>query len=78
MTTPKYTYKGVNIDNLIQGTTNTTLTNYGGFPAYDSASSYSTERPLPFGITQEGIDVSTKMKTMLFHLLMERWWLLKK
>jgi hypothetical protein len=61
MTTPKYTYKGVNIDILVAGTTNTTLTGYVGFPSYESASSYSTERPLPFGITQQGTDVSTKM-----------------
>uniref|UniRef100_A0A6C0B7R7 Uncharacterized protein n=1 Tax=viral metagenome TaxID=1070528 RepID=A0A6C0B7R7_9ZZZZ len=61
MTTPKYTYKGVDIGNLTAGTTNTTLTNYGGFPSYDSATPYSTERPLPFGITQQGTDVSKKM-----------------
>ena len=61
MTTPKYTYKGTDITNLISGSTNTSLTNYQGFPSYDSASTYSTERPLPLNFLQSGVDISTKM-----------------
>ena len=60
MTTPKYTYKGTDITNLISGSTITSLTGYTGFPSYDSASIYSTERPLPLNFLQNGIDISTK------------------
>ena len=62
--TAKYTYKGANINNLTSGSTNTTLSGYGGFPSYDSATPFSTERPLPFGIKQQGTDVSTKMNAV--------------
>jgi hypothetical protein len=68
MTTPKYTYKGTDITNLISGSTNTSLTNYEGFPSYDSASTYSTERPLPLNFLQSGVDISTKMNAEFIDL----------
>jgi hypothetical protein len=55
-----YTYKGTNINNLIVSGSSS-LTGYGGFPTYKSASTYSSERPLPFGISLENISVSNLM-----------------
>ena len=61
MTTPKYTYKGTDIQTLI--TTGTTaLSGYAGFN-YSPASSYSTERPLPLSIKQNEIDINGIMNS---------------
>lgn len=59
MSTPKYSYKGTDINNLIVNGTNN-LTNYTGFPAY-ATTTYSSEKPLPFNISSPTGDVSTLM-----------------
>jgi hypothetical protein len=57
----KYTYKGQNIENLIVAGS-TDVTNYNGLTYAAAANpNYTTERPLPFSITQQGIDISTIM-----------------
>ena len=58
--TAKYTYKGTDIQKLIV-TGSTTLTNYTGF-TYGTNSVYNiSDKPLPFSISQNGVDISTKM-----------------
>jgi len=59
MSTPKYSYKGTDINKLIVNGTNN-LTNYIGFPAY-ATTTYSSEKPLPFNISSPTSDVSTLM-----------------
>lgn len=54
----KYSYKGTNISTLIVSGTNT-VTNYTEFPAYQSASNYSIERPLPFGFNTPTGNINT-------------------
>lgn len=63
--TPKYLYKGTDISNLISSGTSS-ITNYTGFPTY-TATNYSVENPLPFGmLSPAGNDVSTLMKAKFF------------
>jgi hypothetical protein len=62
--TPKYSYKGTDISNLIDSGT-TELTNYTGFPKY-VATNYAVEKPLPFNITTPTGDVSQSMKAKFF------------
>jgi hypothetical protein len=64
MTTPKYSYKGSDISNLISSGT-TSLTNYSGFPSY-IATNYSIEKPLPFNIFTPTEEVSTLMTAKVF------------
>jgi hypothetical protein len=55
-----YTYKGTDISKLIVSGSSS-ITSYSGFPSYKPASTYSTERPLPFGISQSNVSVSNLM-----------------
>lgn len=62
-----YTYKGTDIKNLIVGG-GSSLSNYGQFPPYKPASTYSTERPLTFGVEQGGVDVLNIMDASYIEL----------
>lgn len=62
MSQPKFTYKNVDITNLI--TTGSTTSNaYVGFPPYEQASPYSYERPLPFGLNVSNVPLSNVMNS---------------
>ena len=55
----KYLYKGTDISKLME-TGTSTLSNFTGFPSYKPASTYSSERPLPFNFSTPTVpDVST-------------------
>jgi hypothetical protein len=56
-----YTYKNTNISNLIMTGGGSLSPKYTPFPGYAGSPSYETEKPLPFGVKQNNVEVSTLM-----------------
>lgn len=62
MSQPKFSYKGVDISNLII-TGTSSISGFTGFPNYSPATAYSYERPIPFGIQVNNVEVANQMNS---------------